>query len=97
MRLTNRIKIPETKGEFATVKSADSDHYLEINWYEGQEVRSGDMLDHIAFEVDDLNSTVDELSCKGMKTVTEIRESQNSKWTYIKDSDGIWIELFQKQ
>jgi len=97
MQLTHRAKVPETNGEFATVRSPDSDHYIEINWYEGQEVHSGDELDHIAFEVDDLDSTVTQLASIGVKTVTITIESPNSKWTYIKDPDGIWIELFQKK
>lgn len=97
MRLTSRIKVPETKGEFAAVRSQDSDHYIEINWYEGQEIHSGDELDHIAFEVDDLDATVNALASMGVKTVTGVRESPNSKWTYIRDPDGIWIELFQKK
>jgi hypothetical protein len=35
MKLINRVKVPETNGEFAIVKSEKSEHWLEINWYEG--------------------------------------------------------------
>lgn len=97
MRLTSHIRVPETRGEYATVRSGDSEHYLEINWYEDQEYHSGDELDHIAFEVPDLDATLRELSAKGVGTVSEIKESPNAKWTYIKDPDGIWIEIFQKK
>ncbi len=97
MHLTSRIKVPETRGEFATVRSGDSEHYLEINWYENQQYHSGDELDHIAFEVTDLDATLRELSAKGIRSVSEIKESPNSKWTYITDPDGIWIEIFQKK
>jgi lactoylglutathione lyase len=83
MSLTSRIKVPETRGEFAIVRSGDSEHYLEINWYENQQYQPGDELDHIAFEVTDLDVALRELSAKGIRTVSELKESPNSKWTYI--------------
>ncbi len=97
MRMTARIKVPQTNGEFAVVKSEDSDHRLEINWYADQEYQSGDELDHIAFQVDDLDEALSELKSKGIEPVSYMRETPNSRWTYIADPDGIWIELYQKK
>jgi lactoylglutathione lyase len=97
MRLTTRTKVPETRGEFAVVRSGDSEHYLEINWYENQQYHPGDELDHIAFEVTNLDVTLSELSAMRISPVRELVESPNSKWTYITDPDGIWIEIFQKK
>jgi catechol 2,3-dioxygenase-like lactoylglutathione lyase family enzyme len=54
-------------------------------------------LDHIAFEVDDLNFILAKLGEKGVKPVSYMRESPRSRWTYITDPNGIWIELFQKK
>jgi len=42
MRLATRIKVPETKSRLATVRSEGSDHWLEINWYEGQQYQYAD-------------------------------------------------------
>lgn len=97
MKLVRRVKVPETKGEFAVVRSEDSDHWLEINWYAGQTDRSGDELDHIAFEVGDLDEALSDLRLKGIEPVSYVRESSNSRWTYIADPDGIWIEIFEKK
>nr|MDO8133031.1 VOC family protein [Candidatus Njordarchaeum guaymaensis] len=97
MRLITRIKVPETKGEMAIVKSDGVDHWLEINWYADQEYHLGDELDHIAFEVADLDEAMSELKLKGIEPVSYVRESKNSRWTYIADPDGIWIEIFQKK
>ena len=47
MRVVSRVRVPETRGEFAVVRSDGCDHYLELNWYENQEYRSGDELDHM--------------------------------------------------
>lgn len=95
MRLVNRIRAPETKGEFAILKSENSEHWLEINSYAGHAYKSGDELDHIAFEVEDLEAALAELKSKGIKQISHIRQTPRSKWTYISDPDGIWIELFQ--
>lgn len=97
MRLVTRIEVLETKGELAIVKSDGADHWLEINWYADQQYQSGDELDHVAFQVADLNEALSELKQKGIEPISYVRESKNSRWTYIADPDGIWIEIFQKK
>lgn len=97
MELVARIKNPYTKGEFAHVKSQGSEHHIEINWYADQEYRLGDELDHIAFQVEDLNNALSYLKSKGFEPVSEIIETEHSRWTYITDPDGIWIEIYQKK
>ena len=96
MRVVSRVRVPETRGEFAVVRCDGCDHYLELNWYENQEYRSGDELDHIAFEVEDLDLALAELAKKGVEPVSHTRKSPRSRWTYITDPNGIWIELFQR-
>ena len=97
MELLARIKNPHTKGEFAHVKSKDSEHHIEINWYADKEYQSGDELDHIAFQVADFDKALSYLKSKGYEPVYEIIETEHSKWTYITDPDGIWIEIYQKK
>lgn len=97
MSLSTRIKVPETNGELAIVKSDGSDHWLEINRYAGQEYRSGDELDHIAFEVPNLDKALSELRLKGIEPISYIRDTKNSRWTYVADPDGNWIEIFEKK
>jgi len=97
MRLDTRIKVPETNGELAIVKSEGSNHWLEINWYADQEYRSGDELDHIAFEVPNLDEALSELKLKGIESISHLRDTKKSQWTYIADPDGNWIEIFQKK
>jgi len=97
MKLVTRVRVPETKGEFAIVKSEGAEHWLEINWYADQEYQSGNGLDHIAFQVEDLDEALSELKQKGIEPISHVRESKNSRWTYVADPDGIWIEIFQKK
>lgn len=97
MELVARVKSPHTKGEFAHVKSKDSKHHLELNWYVDKDYHVGDDLDHLAFQVKDLNEALSYLKSKGFESVYEIVETTHSKWTYITDPNGIWIELYQKK
>ena len=79
------------------MKSEGSDHWLEINWYAEHQYQSGDQLDHLAFQVENLDHALAELQSKGISPISSTRESKNSRWTYIADPDGVWIEIFQKK
>lgn len=102
MKLLHRVQAPETKGEFAVVKSEGSRHTLEINWYaEDSPVagpyRSGEELDHLAFHVEDLDATLAYLEGKGHPMVLGPIESKHAKWAYVQDPDGIYVEVFQRK
>ncbi len=102
MKLLDRVEAPETKGEFAALKSEDSENVLEINWYgEGSPVagpyKEGDELDHLAFGVEDLDAALKYLESEGYPMVLGPIESKHSRWAYVKDPDGIWVELFQRK
>jgi lactoylglutathione lyase len=98
-------KTPATKGSVVTLKSPNSDQLLELNYYEqGSEFNSayvnGEDLDHIAFDVQDLKATLDELKRLGVEVVVEpyvIGASVGWKEAYVKDPNGIWIELLQRK
>src|SRR6266480_3561597 len=50
MEYLGRGKIEATGGEVAALKSAGSEHTLELNWYPDSRYRGGNELDHLAFE-----------------------------------------------
>jgi lactoylglutathione lyase len=100
MKLLDRRVAPETKGEFAYVQSEGSEHPIELNWYaEDSPVagpyREGEELDHIAFGVEDLDAAIGYLEERGHALVLGPIESESARWAYVKDPDGIWIEVFQ--
>jgi len=94
-----------TKGSVATLKSPDSEQVLELNYYEqdspfNSTYVNGEDLDHIAFDVQDLTATVEQLKQKGIEVVVEpyaIGKSVGWKEAYVKDPNGIWIELLQRK
>ncbi len=98
-------KTAPTKGSVVTLKSPDSQQILELNHYEedspfNSPYVNGEDLDHIAFDVRDLQAAVKELKRKGVEVVVEpyaIGAIEGWKEAYIKDPNGIWIELLQRQ
>jgi Lactoylglutathione lyase and related lyases len=97
MKLLRRHAIKETDGEIAVLESGGS--LIELNYYSKKsrfytEYTPGEELDHLAFQVKNLDSAVEELNKKGYPIELEIR-SGRSRWIYIKDPNGIWIELFE--
>jgi lactoylglutathione lyase len=99
MKLMGRSKIGVTRGEVASLVSEGRGFPLELNHYdEGSEYSTGyaagDGLDHLAFRVDDLERAIGEIEKTGRPLVADIR-SETSRWVYIQDPNGIWIELYQ--
>ncbi|MFQ5837260.1 MAG: VOC family protein [Thermoplasmata archaeon] len=101
MKLLRRITAPETQGEFAYLRSEESEQLLEINWYaEDSPVAGpyteGEELDHLAFQVEDLDETLKYLEERGYPMIMGALQSEAAQWAYVKDPDGIWIEVFQR-
>ncbi len=98
MRVTGRSKIESTKGELVTLESEQGGFNLELNYYERgspyfSEYVAGEALDHLAFNVDDLTKALEEARANGFRVMSEVKTDQ-SRWAYIEDPNGIWIELF---
>jgi lactoylglutathione lyase len=94
---------PPTAGKVVTLGSADSTQLLELNWYEsgsrfGGPYSNGEELDHLAFECDDLSRAVSELERRGVEVTVRPKEiGAPLGWNeaFVKDPNGIWIELLQ--
>ena len=98
-------KTAPTNGSVVTLKSPNSDQLLELNYYEQESpfnsaYVNGEDLDHIAFDVQDLTTTLEELKRLGVEVVVEpyaIGWEEGWKEAYVKDPNGIWIELLQRK
>jgi lactoylglutathione lyase len=88
-------------GIYVLLRDPKSRQKLELNWYPkgsryGMPYAPGEGLDHIAFRVDNVTKTFDELVSKGVRA-TEIDPTVMAGWSaYVKDPDGNWIELYQQ-
>jgi lactoylglutathione lyase len=101
LKLSSRREIPENKAEIAFVSSSDGDNIgIELTyWKEKKDWTDGDQLDHIAFIVDDTRKSVEEFRRKGVEIAKEPYSLSGSKSViaFIKDPNGIWLELIQRQ
>lgn len=72
---------------------------LELNWYPvgtrfHTNYTKGEELDHLAFVVEDVRKAYRHLLERGAKPAVSPEESEGTE-VYVKDPDGIWIELLQ--
>ena len=91
-------KLNKPKAKPLDYKAKKDGFMLELNCYErnspyNTEYTVGEGLDHLAFKVDDLDKALDEARKAGRRTILEMK-ANGSRWAYIEDPDGIWIELF---
>jgi 4-hydroxyphenylpyruvate dioxygenase-like putative hemolysin len=105
MKLLDRSKILTTKGEVASLQSPDSAQVLELNYYEkdsefASQYDVGEGLDHLAFKVNDVCEVLEDLRSRGVEIACEPfvetgEDGSSGTLGYVKDPNGIWIELFQ--
>lgn len=99
LKLASRREIPENKAEIAFVRGENqSNPALELTyWHEKKDWTDGDQLDHIALSVKDVPKTVEEFRRKGVEIAKEPYTLKGSerKIAFIKDPNGIWLELIQ--
>jgi lactoylglutathione lyase len=98
MKVTGRGKSEQTKGETVGLQSEKDGFILELNYYEegsayDTKYSIGEGLDHLAFKVDDLDKALEEAKKAGHPAILKMK-ADGSRWAYIEDPDGIWIELF---
>ncbi len=97
MKLTGRQRIEVASGEVANLVSEEGGHELELNCYDkGSKFDTpytpGEGLDHLAFSVPDLDKAEEELKRLGHRVV-EVLDTGKSRWFYIEDPDGNYIEF----
>ena len=94
-----------TRGKAVTLRSPSSSQLLELNWYEegsqfGTAYTNGEELDHLGFEVENLQDAVKRLEDEGVQVMARpgtIGGSLGWREAFVKDPDGIWIELVQRK
>ncbi len=98
MKIKGRSTMEQTKGETVGLESKEGGFVLELNYYEKDspyytEYVAGESLDHLAFNVDDLTKALEQARAGGYRVISEMK-SDGSRWAYVEDPNGIWIELF---
>jgi len=98
MKEVGRSKIEAAGGEVVNLESEPGGHSIELNYYSPESkfysnYVSGEGLDHLAFQVEDLDKALEEAKKAGYPMKLEMK-GKTSRWAYIEDPNGIFIELF---
>ena len=99
MKETGRSRIEQTKGDVVGLESSDGKLTLELNHYDEDSPYHtkyvvGESLDHLAFAVNNLEVALRETKKLGFPVAHQIK-TEKSRWAYVKDPNGIWIEFFE--
>jgi catechol 2,3-dioxygenase-like lactoylglutathione lyase family enzyme len=83
-------------------KDSRSRQRLELNYYPPrakyhERFRSGSELDHLAFWERDVDGKYEEMLANGATKAVEPFSEGGYRLAFVKDPDGIWIELLGKE
>ncbi len=92
---TKRNEVPEGKFTLIFLATAAGEAEIELthNWDSTEEYNSGRNFGHLAFEVDDIYQTCQQLQNNG---VLINRPPRCGRMAFIKSPDNVSIELLQK-
>jgi lactoylglutathione lyase len=99
LEFERRRTIPENKAEIAFVKDPVSGGRIELTHWDGKDsFDAGEQLDHLAFEVEDLDRFLLRVRTKGIRIAKEPYgiSGGTSRLAFILDPNDVWIELIER-
>jgi lactoylglutathione lyase len=98
MEFERRRKIPENKAEIAFVHDPESGARIELTYWEGKaSFDPGEQLDHMAFEVQDLDAFLQRARDHSVRIAKEPYQLKGgqSRLAFVLDPNDVWIELVE--
>ena len=98
--LVSRREIPENNAEIAFLTEKNSNTRIELtHWKNKEDWTSGDELDHLAFNVPNMDEAMTKFRRNGVEIAREPYSLRNStsKIAFIKDPNGIWLEVIESK
>jgi lactoylglutathione lyase len=99
LEFERRRTIPENKAEIAFVKDPVSGGRIELTHWDGKDTFDpGEQLDHLAFEVEDLDRSLMRMRTKGIRIAKEPYQISGgtTRLAFILDPNDVWIELIER-
>jgi len=98
MKVIHRGKMAHG-GLFVHLKKPRSAQRLELNYYPRgnkyyENYHSGSEMDHLGFRVKNVDKTYAHLIKKGAKKALVPFSDDGQRLAYVRDPDGIWIEIY---
>jgi lactoylglutathione lyase len=100
LEFERRRAIPENHAEIAFVRDPSSGARVELTHWEGKtSFDAGEQLDHLAFEVPQLDAFLSRAQSKGVKVAKAPYRLQGSthRIAFILDPNEVWIELIENE
>ena len=100
MKLVDRGTM-QAGGKYVLMKGEESEQLLELNYYPPsmrfyEEYSEGSELDHLAFWCKDVRKSYRKVLTGGATSAVEPLDEGGYTLAFVKDPDGIWIELIGK-
>ncbi|MBX8635623.1 MAG: VOC family protein [Thermoplasmata archaeon] len=98
MKLESRREIKQNNAEIAFLSIEGSNHNIELTWWKDKtEYVEGDQLDHIAFSIENMDQFIARMKEEGVEIAKEPYVLGTSRIAFIKDPNGIWIEIIERK
>ncbi len=99
LEFERRRTIPENHAEIAFVRDPASGARIELTHWDGKDdFPAGEQLDHLAFEVAELDRVLLKLRGKNVRVAKEPFRlgGGSSRIAFILDPNDVWIELIER-
>jgi lactoylglutathione lyase len=99
LEFERRRAIPENHAEIAFVRDPASGARIELTHWEGkEEFDAGEQLDHLAFEVADLDPWLAAARARGVRVAKEPYRlaGGSGRIAFVLDPNDVWIELIER-
>ena len=99
LEFERRRTIPENHAEIAFVKDRETGARVELTHWDGKDsFEPGEQLDHLAFEVPDLDRFLLRVRTKDVRVAKEPYRLSggSSRIAFILDPNDVWIELIER-
>ena len=98
MKLESRREIKQNNAEIAFLSIEGSNHNIELTWWKDKtDYAEGDQLDHMAFSVESMAEFIARMRSEGIEIAKEPYILGTSRIAFIKDPNGIWIEIIERK
>lgn len=98
LEFERRRPIPENRAEVAFLREPLSGARVELTHWEGKDsFEPGEQLDHLAFEVTDLDAALARARAAGAKVAKEpfSLSGGSGRLAFLLDPNEVWIELIE--
>ena len=98
LEFERRRTIPENHAEIAFVRDPVTNARIELTHWDGKDAfEAGEQLDHLAFEVPDLDQFLLKVRTKGVRVAKQPYRLSggSSRIAFILDPNDVWIELIE--